>query len=101
MPGLLRRAAPTVGSVGSPGLPSLVQQTALAGPVQGWGQGLCVIPELVRKPGPAWLILSPAVGSQARDPPILPLSSSTLGKSSTVDGNRCGVTPCRAQNSLH
>lgn len=58
-----------MGSAGSPGLPSLAQQTLLAGPVQGWGHGVCVIPELVRKPGLAWLILSPAVGSQARDSP--------------------------------
>lgn len=61
----------SVGSFGRTGwLPSLVQRTELW---QGQGQGLCVIPEFVRKPDPVLLVLSPAVGPQAPDlPPPTP-----------------------------
>lgn len=34
---------------------------------QGQGQGLCVIPDFVRRPDPVLLVLSPAVGPQAPD----------------------------------
>lgn len=60
-----RQCGSSVGSFGLAALPGSADRAL--------GQGLCVIAEFVRKPDPTLLVLSPAVGPQARDlPPPTP-----------------------------